>query len=605
MTSETLFPTWDATDLHESLTARSFVDVLELLGADIARATALFDEHDVRAVEARPVTADDGAAADQVINEYNAVALQLKHTHAFVYSYLSTNSYDESAQAAMSRVEQLGARLSPLMSRLADWVGALGAAELAGVSEVAALHHGPLTTLAARSHHQMTEPQEALFAELRSTGSGAWTRLHSDVTSQLSADVLLPNGTTERLPMASLRGLASDVDPEVRKAAYEAELAAWPTVAVTCAAAMNAIKGEAITLNRRRNWGDPLDAALFANNVSRPTFDAMHAAVLEALPAFRSWMRVKSRIHGNGDNAPLPWWDLFAPLPLAKAGIEWQDGVDAVRSAFDGFSPELGGLVSRAIDERWIDVAPRDGKVGGAFCMSFVDDRSLVLLNWRGSIDSVQTLAHELGHAFHNTRLAPRTMLQRQTPMALAETASIFCETLMVDAGLGRLSGAERLNMLDTDLQGANQVVVDIHSRFLFEQRVFDRRANRTLGVSELNELMLEAQAEAYGDGLDQTTTHPYMWAVKPHYYGSHFYNWPYTYGLLFGLGLFAEYRKDPDRFRSSYDELLSLCGMATAEQLGQRFGLDVTSQEFWTASIDILRGRMADYESLATELGV
>jgi oligoendopeptidase F len=232
--------------------------------------------------------------------------------------------------------------------------------------------------------------------------------------------------------------------------------------------------------------------------------------------------------------------------------------------------------------------------------MSFVDDRSLVLLNWSGSVDSAQTTAHELGHAYHNTQLADRTPLQKRLPMALAETASIFCETLVVEEGLSRLSGDERLALLDTDLGGANQVVVDIHSRFLFETEVFARRQRRTLGVSELNEMMLSAQAQAYGNGIDQSTAHPHMWVLKPHYYGSHFYNWPYTYGLLFGLGLYAQYRLDPERFRSGYDTVLSRAGMDTAEELGHAFNLNVSDEGFWTASLDVLRTRMLDYENLA-----
>ena len=235
--------------------------------------------------------------------------------------------------------------------------------------------------------------------------------------------------------------------------------------------------------------------------------------------------------------------------------------------------------------------------------MSFVDDRSLILLNFSGSLESSQTTAHELGHAYHNTQLAGRTALQKRLPMALAETASIFCETLVVEEGLGRLQGRERLAMLDVNLLGANQVVVDIHSRFLFETEVFARRQRRTLGVNELNELMLQSQAESYGDGLDQTTAHPYMWAVKSHYYGSHFYNWPYTYGLLFGLGLYAQYHRDPDHFRSGYDDLLSRAGMNTAEELGATFGIDVTSEAFWTASLDVLRSRIDEYTRLSAEI--
>jgi oligoendopeptidase F len=232
--------------------------------------------------------------------------------------------------------------------------------------------------------------------------------------------------------------------------------------------------------------------------------------------------------------------------------------------------------------------------------MPFVGDRSLVLLNWSGSVESAQTTAHELGHAYHNTQLAHRTPLQKRLPMALAETASIFCETLVVEEGLSRLQGDERLALLDVDLIGSAQVVVDIHSRFLFETEVFARRQRRTLGVSELNDLMRESQATAYGDGLDQSTAHPYMWILKPHYYGAHFYNWPYTYGLLFGLGLYARYQADPDKFRNRYDDVLSRAGMDTAEELGRSFDLDVESPEFWRASLDVLRQRIADYERLA-----
>ena len=175
---------------------------------------------------------------------------------------------------------------------------------------------------------------------------------------------------------------------------------------------------------------------------------------------------------------------------------------------------------------------------------------------------------------------------------------------MVVEAGLARLDGpgneAERLALLDVDLQGSNQVVVDIRSRFTFETEVFARRQRRTLGAAELCELMTEAQADAYGDGLDQVTAHPYMWLLKPHYYGSHFYNWPYTYGLLFGLGLFARYQEDPEHFRSGYDTLLSRAGMDTAEELGAAFGLDVTDEAFWIASLDVIRGRIDTYVELA-----
>ena len=603
MTATENLPLWSVTDVHESLTSRSFVDSLERIKSDVGRLEALYDELGIRALPdgvSPTVDSETGNRLDRAIRDFNAVVAQTEILEAYVYATVATNTRDETAQALLSEIEVAGSRITPLLARLADFVCDHDVDALSAVSSEARDHLGPLMRLAERSEHQMDESEEGLYAELSTTGSSAWGRLQSDVTSQLTVDVQLPTGT-KRMPMPAVRGLATEADVAVRKAAYDAEMVAWPTVATACAAAMNAIKGEANTINRRRRWDSPLDASLYGNSVSRATFDAMQSAIIASLPDFRSWMRTKARLHGHP--GALPWWDLMAPLPVAGGSITWDESIHLVRNAFSSFSPNLAGLVDRAINESWLDVPSREGKVGGAFCMPFVDDRSLVLLNWSGSVESAQTTAHELGHAYHNTQLAGRTPLQKRLPMALAETASIFCETLVVEAGLATLQGKERLALLDVDLQGANQVVVDIHSRFLFETEVFARRQRRTLGVNELNEIMLQSQADAYGDGLDQTTAHPHMWVLKGHYYGSHFYNWPYTYGLLFGLGLFAQYHADPDRFRGGYDDLLSRAGMATAEELGAAFGIDVTSEAFWTASLDVLRARMAEYSKLAETL--
>jgi pepF/M3 family oligoendopeptidase len=598
-TTEVL-PRWSVSDVHESFESRSFTDAMEQTGADSSRLTALFDEHDIRKCDPRPVTDADGRAADAVIRAFNETGLRGDVMGAYVYATVSTDSFDETAQGLASELTVFDSQRQPLLARLADWVSSLGVDDLAGVSSEVAEHRGPLNILAARANHQMSESEEGLYAELGTTGSTAWERLHADVTSQLTELVELPGGA-EELPMSAIRGMATDSDPVVRRVAYEAEMRAWPRVAVACAAAMNAVKGEANTVNRRRGWESPIDASLFANNVSRATFDAMQAALDAALPDLRRWMLTKARLHGH--TGALPWHDLFAPLPFAPSSISWTDGLGIVRGAFSSYSQSLGSLVDRAVNEQWIDAGPRAGKQGGAFCMPFVEDRSLVFLNWSGSVDSAQVTAHELGHAYHNTQLAHRTTLQRRMPMALAETASIFCETLVVEEGLQHLEGRDRLALLDVNLLGAVQTIVDIRSRFIFETEVFARRQRRSIGVSEFNEIMLSAQSDAYGDGLDQSTAHPYMWAVKPHYYGAHFYNWPYTYGFLFGLGLFAKYREDPQRFQQVYDDVLSRAGMNTAEELAAVFGFDVSDEAFWTASLDVLRDHIGQYAALAAEV--
>lgn len=590
MTTDAL-PRWDLTDVFPSLTSREFVAASESFGAEIDRLIALYDQVGVNEGNTSPHGIDDIIVATNAVHETG------RRLGTYISSVVTTDSFDADGQRAQSELSMLSAQLTRLGARFTAWVGACGADTMAGAGTVAAEHRWPLRRTEARAQHQMSAAEEDFYAELAPTGSRAWNRLHGDVTSQLSTEV--PGHG--RLPMAAVRGLADHIDPDVREAAYRAELASWPTVAVTLGHALNAIKGEANVVNQRRKWGSPLDASLYANSVDRPTYEAMQAAVRSALPDFRRWMHTKARLHGY--EGGLKWSDLFAPLPLAPASVTWDEGCTQVTSAFAAYSPSLGRLATQAMEQRWIDAGPRAGKQGGAFCASLEGERSIVQMNWAGSTSSVSTLAHELGHAYHNVQLAFRTPMQKALPMALAETASIFCETLLVEHGLQQATGAARLALLDADLVGSSQVVVDIFSRVLFETELFARRQKRSLTPEELCDMMTEAQDAAYGDGLSVGSHHPYMWAVKPHYYGSHFYNWPYTFGLLFGLGLHAVYQADPERFRSGYDDLLSSVGMDDAASLGRRFDIAVDDEAFWQASLDVVRKRITDYESLAASV--
>ena len=587
MNEPDVLPRWDLTDLFPSLEGREFSAATEAFGADIARLGALYERLDVGGHNVDP------SGVDKVIKATNDVNESARLLSSYTLSVVSTDSFDADGQRAQSELRLLSSELARLGARFAAWVGACGAEAMIATGPVAAAHAWPLRRTEVRATHQMSGGQEDLFAETSATGGQAWAQLFNDVTSQLTAEV---NGRGH-MPIAAVQGLATHDDATVRAAAFDAEMTAWPTVAVTLAHAMNAIKGEANIINRRRSWESPLDASLYANSVDRPTYDAMTDAVRDALPDLRRWMRCKAELHGSPGG--LRWSDLFAPVPGSPL-VSWSDGCARVRNAFGAYSPSLAALAGQAMSDQWIDAEPRAGKRGGAFCAPLVGDRSIVHLNWAGSADSVSTLAHELGHAYHNTQLAFRTPMQRALPMALAEAASIFCETLLTEDGLRQASAPERLALLDTDLTGTTQIVVDIHSRLLFETEVFARRQQRSLTTDELCELMAQSQHEAYADGLAEGSKHPYMWAAKPHYYNSHFYNWPYTFGLLFGLGLHAVYQRDPERFRSGYDDLLSNVGMASAVDLGKPFGIAVDDQAFWHASLDVVRRRIAEYESLA-----
>jgi pepF/M3 family oligoendopeptidase len=327
----------------------------------------------------------------------------------------------------------------------------------------------------------------------------------------------------------------------------------------------------------------------------------MMGAAREFFPDFRRYLRAKAKLIGV---ERLAWYDMFAPVGAAGRAWSYEAGADFIVEQFRSFSPRLSDFAARAFHEGWIDAEPRPGKVGGAFCMKLRRDESRILANYKPTIESVLTLAHELGHAYHNVNLAPHTILNQDTPMTLAETASIFCETIIRNAAMESAGREEQLEILEAAVQGACQVVVDISSRFLFERAVFDGREQRELSVDELCAAMLDAQRQTYGDGLDEAALHPYMWAVKGHYYssGRSFYNYPYMFGLLFGLGLYAIYRRDPHGFTERYDTLLASTGLADAATLAGRVGIDIRSIDFWRASLSIVRDDIDRFEALAAE---
>lgn len=596
-------PRWRLDTFFSGLDDRELLGAMEEVGAEAARLRALCDERDVRGGRPRPATEADADTVEEVLDAANALLARMRVVGAYLHSHVTTDARDAEAARLQARMQAETAAVGPVLKRVEAWAAAVGPDALARSGPVAGDHRFWLERGARLADHQMSDAEEDLAAELGLTGGRSWARLHGELTATLTATVDHPERGPADMPVTEARGLASHPDPAVRRAAFEGEVAAWRSVEMPLALALGAHRGEMLALNRRRGWDDPLAPALATNNVDRAAVDALTAAVVDSLPAFARHHRAKAAALGHGGRG-LPWWDLLAPMGSPHR-FTWDEAIALVTEAFAGYSPGLAALARTAAAEGWIDAEPRPGKVGGAFCMPVRDGESRVLLSFDGSFDSVQTLAHELGHAYHNTQLGARPWLQRQTPMALAETASIFCETVMVESGL-RAAGDDRgarLAILDADLVGAAQVVVDIHSRYQFEQALSAERKRGAVGPARMTEMMRDAQLAAYGDGLDPDHLHPCMWAVKGHYYTA-FYNWPYTFGLLFGLGLYAEYRRDPERFRAGYDDLLGATGLGDAAPLADRFGIDIRDQSFWATSLGVIESRMDEAAALMAASG-
>jgi oligoendopeptidase F len=590
-------PRWDLSALFPGLDSPEFAEGFDRLLSGIDDLAALFDEVGVSAAAGRTKTVPL-ADFERALNALNDVAYRLESMGSYLYGCISTDSRNELAQARYSQFQERAVALDKLQTRFTAWVGTLPIEELVARSTIGGEHAFPLRQLHTAARHLMSEEAEALAAELSPSSGVAWAKLHDNITSQITARFEV-DGQEQTLPMSAIRNLALNPDRDLRRRAWQAELGAWEAHALPIAAALNGVKGQVLALSARRNWEDPLDESLFWSAIDRDILDVLVREARAALPDFRRYLRLKARLLGISD---LAWYDLFAPVGDAGRSWTWQEATSFVEDQFGAYSDRLRGLARRAFAEHWIDAGPRPGKVGGAYCMWLLGDESRILANYSPGYDGVTTLAHELGHAYHNLNEAGLTPLERRTPMILAETASTFCETLVKEAALVDAEPGERIYILEQSAQGACQVVVDILSRFDFEQSLFAGRRERELSIGELNRLMLAAQEATYGDALAEAERHPYMWAVKGHYYSADlsYYNYPYLFGLLFGLGLYAIYRTEPASFPDRYDALLASTGRASAADLAARFDIDLRDPGFWRSSLAVIRDDIDRLEELA-----
>jgi len=592
-------PRWDMSNVYPSLESPEFESALK----QVQNLTAEFEsflKKSVQPANAATPPAQLAALLGEATRRSNQLSTLVGTLIAYIESFVTTDSRNTAAMKKLSEFQRLLVPLQTLTTEFQAWVGKLGPAlETAlPLDPDAQAHAFILKEYAEQARYLMSAGEESLAAELNLSGGSAWNKLQGTVTSQMTVDFEL-DGKMQKLPMPALINLRSHPDADTRRRAYEAENRAWDSVRETLAACMNGVKGTANSLNKRRNRQDALHSSIDMARIDRPTLEAMLSAMQDSFPVFRRYFNAKARLLGK---EKLDWWDLFAPLGSANKTYTWQEARAFVLENFGKFSPELRAFAQTAFDKNWIDAEQREGKRGGAFCMGVpAVKESRVLCNFDGSLDQVSTIAHELGHGFHNycAYQANKTELQQETPMTLAETASIMCETIVMQAVLKQVSDPQQeLAILETILVGDSQVIVDIYSRYLFEKEVFERREKSELSPDELCEIMERAQKATYGD---LASYQPYMWTWKPHYYsaGLSFYNFPYAFGLLFATGLYAIYQQRGEAFVADYKQLLASTGEDNAASLAARFGIDIRSKKFWADSLNIIAQKIERYETL------
>ena len=592
-------PRWDLSNVYPSLESREFETAIATAKGHIDGLEKLFADKVARMNAKTPVK-ELSAAVGDAIDRFNALYETAGTVRAYIQSFVATDSHNTQAMKKMSEFQMVGVHMQNLGNQFQAWVGRIAPVleKIIQANPSAQAHAFSLRDTAEQSKYMMSEAEEALTAELSLSGASAWGKLQGTVTSQLTVDFEL-DGKIQKLPMPALINLHSHPEESVRRRAYEAEMAAWKSVEEPLAACMNGVKGAANTLNHHRGRSDALHPAIDMARIDRPTLEAMLAAMEASFPTFRKYFKAKAKRFGK---KKLAWWDIWAPVGKTGKKYTFEDAREFILDNFGKFSPELAAFARRAFDKHWIDAEQREGKRGGAFCMGMPGVReSRVLCNFDSTLSQVSTIAHELGHAFHNecAYQAGKTEIQQDTPMTLAETASIMCETVVMEAVLAETSDPqEQLAIIETQLIGDTQVIMDIYTRYLFEKEVFERRDNSELSPEDLCDIMLDAQKTVFGDALDEKYLHKYMWTWKPHYYyaGLSFYNFPYAFGLLFGVGLYAIYRQRGVSFVQDYKNLLASTGEASAADLAARFGIDIRSRKFWEDSLAVIARRVDRY---------
>lgn len=430
--------------------------------------------------------------------------------------------------------------------------------------------------------HLLSDELEEVLAKMSISGGKAWSQLFDFMWSSAQGEY-----KGEVVTLSEIRGKAYDSDAEVRKSAYEAELKMYDAIKEPIAFSLNHIKKEVLTTSQLRGYESPLAHTLEASRMSRETLDALLEAIREYLPNFRKYLRHKAALLGHENG--LPFYDLFAPVGNSSRTFTVEESKDYLIENFKTFSADLAEMTEEFFDKHYIDFYPRKGKVGGAFCANLpMIKQSRVLTNFTGSLSDVVTLAHELGHAYHGLHIENHRPLNQDYSMPVAETASTFNENIIMNTAIKEASDEEKIALIESQLQDTTQIIVDIYSRYLFESAVFENREQSFMFSKDLEEMMLSAQKEAYGDGLDQDYLHPYMWACKPHYYstGLSFYNFPYAFGGLFSKGLYAIYQEQPEGFVEKYQELLRATTVSSVEDTAKVLGVDVSTPEFWKKAL-------------------
>lgn len=588
---------WSLKELYTSFNSEEFLEDMECL-TEVIDEINKWTEIIVKDTDCAKVKLEGD------VERFSVLADLITKIGSFIELSISVNTKDDEALKYSDILEKKLTKIVEAETKLNKWISSIeNIDEVIKDSILLKDHEFILKEVVEKSKYLLTDREEAIIANMQNTGSNAWGKLKDNLISTHKVEIN-EDGKIKEYPLTVVLNMAYDKDEKVRKRAYEAEIASYTKIEEGVAAALNGIKGEVLTICEFRGYKSPLEQTLINSRMDEESLNVMLEAMKESMPKFREYLKRKAEILGHKNG--LPFYDMYAPIVESDMEFDYEKGKKFVVDKFRTFSDNLANFAQKAMNNNWIDVMPKEGKVGGAFCAGIhYLGESRILLNYGNSFSDVVTMAHELGHGFHGECLKDESVLNTEYPMPIAETASTFCETIVKKAAIKEADKITALAILESEISDCNQVIVDIYSRFLFEKSLFEARKESALTVDQIKKLMLDAQREAYGDGLDPEYLHPYMWTWKPHYYyaNSNFYNFPYAFGLLFAKGLYAEYLKKGSEFSSEYENLLSITGKHNIADITKEVGIDIHNKEFWKSSLRTIEEDIDKFMELSKEL--
>ncbi|MFC0301226.1 M3 family oligoendopeptidase [Virgibacillus soli] len=548
-------------------------------------------------------------AMQDILNRQEKIGKSLGQSATFVQMWHDAYMNDEHANVVMGQVMDLFSEMRKLSNTFTKKLVAIADRDWNEFMETDALKEVSFVLNETREDGKrlLSEEEEKLIAELNKDGLSAWSRLYDTTVSIMTIPFIDKEGKKTELSVGqAMNRMYADPDPEVRKQIFENWEAAWEKYAPIFADTINHLDGYRITLQKAHQRKDHLEEPLEYNRMSKETLDAMWSAVANNKQPFIAFLNQKAKLFGM---EKLGWQDVDAPVALGDVkttSLTYDEACDFVIENFDSFGPKLSGFAKHALENRWVEAEDRPNKRPGGYCTSLPEfDESRIFMTFTGSSSDTSTLAHELGHAFHSHVMMDLPYLNQGYAMNVAETASTFAETIISNATVANAkTDAEKASLLNTKLENATAMFLNIHARFLFEDAFYKERAKGIVSEKRLNELMTEAQKEAYGDSL--SSYHPHFWCSKLHFFidSVPFYNFPYTFGYLFSLGIYAEYLKQPAGFEDKYIALLRDTGSMKVEDLAKKhLNVDLTKEDFWRAGIELVARDAEEFIHLTNEM--